>query len=101
MTDKIKTYLGFCIKKGSVEIGFNNLENVKKRVRLIVMNSGVGESTRKKTVKIAVANSCPLLITDLDLSDYVLRECKIFAVTDKSLAQAILENAGKDFVLYI
>lgn len=100
MNSKIKTYLGFCKKSGKLVIGFNEIEKRTKKIYLIIIEKATGENTFKKIVKKAQEKSCPLLICNASLTEYVCEECKTVAIGNKSLADAITENIDGDFSLY-
>lgn len=100
MNNKIKTYLGFCLKSGKLKIGLNNLEELKKKVFLIIVNEKLGENSFKKIIKHADKFSCKILLTREDLSEYVNKDCMVIAIQDKNLASAILDNLDDGFIIY-
>ena len=95
---KIKTYLGFSIKSKQIVIGYNNLEKLKKGAYLIIMENSIGESTYKKVIKISQRLNCQVLTCD-NLFEYLGKTCKIVALTNQSLASAIITNADQNFTL--
>ena len=100
MNDKVKSYLGFCIKKGSMVVGYNDLETVRKRIYLVICDKTLGENTFKKVVKLVEKFGCPLLVSQEEVANYVYRDCKILGIKDKNLANAVIQNAGEGFSPY-
>ncbi|MBQ7643357.1 MAG: hypothetical protein IJS67_05585 [Clostridia bacterium] len=101
-SSKAYTYLGFAIKSGNVRFGLNTIETLRRADLLIVCQTAA-KNTRAAAEKYARKFGCPILTTkDEPLENFVNREnCKIVAVTDKNLAEAILKDAGNDFTVFI
>ena len=74
MSGKIEAYLGFSIKSNKVVFGFDALCETAKRVSLVVV--------------------CPTVNpTNNVLGELIHRDnCKVLAILDKSLANAILNS---------
>ena len=92
---KIFTYLGFAKKSGNLCIGANSLARLKKRAYLMISCKTATDNARKDAEKFAKAFCCPLYTSsDYTLEELVLKdECKTLAVTDESLAKAIISVA--------
>ena len=94
---KIFAYLGFAKKSGKLCVGANSLSTLKKRAYLALSCKTSSENARKEAEKFAKSAGCPLY----DSGDYTLEElllkddCKTAAVTDPSLAEAIISVAGE------
>lgn len=95
---KAETYIGFAIRKGSYKIGVNAINTVKRAELLIICNTA-GNDTKRQSVKLAKRFSCKILKILRPLSEVVFRDnAKLMAITDKALAQAIIENSENEFI---
>lgn len=94
--NKIETYLGFALRAGKVALGLNSIETVKKGVCCLLLDEGAAKNSQKQARKLRARFACPLVIVR-DLGALAKREgCKIIAIKDTSLAQAILSAAGEE-----
>lgn len=101
MAGKIESYLGFCLRARKIVLGSGSVDLLKNDVHLIIVCSTASENTFKLAVKFKNRHSCPLMVCKVGLENAVHKEgCKIAAVRDKNLAQAIVENADGDYELY-
>ncbi|MGN0822184.1 MAG: hypothetical protein ACI4NG_00265 [Candidatus Gallimonas sp.] len=92
---KTETYLGFCLRAGKLTLGVNAIACVKKDVYLLIADPSASENTKKEIEKLKRRFSCPLAAAE-NLETLVQKpHCKLAAVRDKSLAEAILGEAGK------
>lgn len=96
---KIVTYLGFCIKSGKISFGLDRAETLKK-AKLLLWDATLAPSSQGKAVKLQARFGCEAVVCEgAVLSELLHRPgCKLAAVTDQNLAQAILreaENNGK------
>ena len=96
---KIFTYVGFAKKSKKLLIGSTALKTAKKGVQLLLVCSTATENARKEAESYAKKFSCPIVVCDgAPLADLVLKEnCKVAAVCDKHLADAILANISDGF----
>lgn len=95
-SSKIKSYIGLCRRAGQLTVGYNNLEQVKRGAHLIIMDEKMGESTRKKVIKISQKLSALLLICK-DLGLYCDAECLVCCLKNANLAKAVLQNLDENF----
>lgn len=92
--NKIEAYLGFALKAGRLVLGLNSIETLKKGVYCLLLDEGAAKNSHKSARRLKIRFACPLIITK-DLGALVKREgCKLAAVKDFSLAEAILREAG-------
>lgn len=100
MLNKISSYIGFAIRKGSVVYGIDNITAVRKRQYLIIACSS-SENTLKKTRAYCEKHNHPLMITTMPLNQLVHKDnCMVIAITDKQLAAAIAAHADNiNFIL--
>lgn len=102
MNGKLFTFFGFSIKSGNLAVGQNGIEALKRKIYLLALCASASENTKKTAVKYAEKNRCALIESKDELQNYVGKQnCKIVAVTDAKLAEAIYENIGSDFTILI
>lgn len=93
--NKIEAYLGFALRAGKLVLGLNSIETVKKGVYCLLLDEGAAKNSYKEARKLKAKFACPLIIIK-DLGALIKREgCKLTAVKDSSLAEAILREAGE------
>ncbi len=93
MKNNVKTYLGFAVKKGSVIYGLDAMERQNKAPYAVLLCPTAAQNTAKKTAEYCKARHVRLLRCDEPLAPVVYKtNCKVLAVTDQGLAQAILKN---------
>lgn len=95
--DKVESILGFAIKAGKVLFGADSIERYHKKKHLILMCNTVSENTREKLLR--TNPGVPAIISRTakveDLTHRV--NCKVVAVTDKQMAQAIITNKNGSY----
>ena len=97
---KAETFIGFAVRSGKLRTGVNTLSTLKKAY-LILVSVDAAEETLKTAVKYAERYRCKAFKTkDKPLEEYLFKAgIKMAAVTDFSLAKAIIENAGTEFTV--
>ena len=99
--DKISTFLGFCIRARKIVFGAGSVEVQRGGVYLVVVCSTAAPNTFKAAVKFSGRFKCSLMICRCGLEEAVHRPgCKIAAVKDKNLADAIIANACEEYEIY-
>ncbi|MDE6000950.1 MAG: hypothetical protein K2G96_01295, partial [Clostridia bacterium] len=89
---KVKTYVGFCIKARKIALGAGAIESLKGGVYLLLMDGSAAKNSQRLALKYKNRFSCPLLVCKDGFEEVVNKPtCKIAAVRDKSLADAILK----------
>lgn len=87
---KLQSYLGFSIRAGKLVTGVNAIECTHKRIYALVMCKSAAKNTRKDAEKLRDRLQVPLCIAD-DLAELVKKEnCKLCAMLDRSLAEAVI-----------
>ena len=103
-TEKIQTYIGFCIRSGKIIFGTEMISRQKKGVKLLLSDGGMGASSFKIMAKAKETLSCPLLITEVGALGTLTHRpsVKAVAIKDEHLAAAILKETADDpqFKLY-
>ncbi len=96
VTDKLETLVGFAMKAGKVIYGTDNIERSGKK-HLILLCNTLSENSRKKLIH-KVEKTPILLSTQKLLSEITHREgCKALAITDRQMANAIIENKNGSY----
>ena len=86
----IKTYLGFARRAGKLTLGVNAVSTLKGGVYLLVADDSASENTKKEIEKLVKKLSVPIVWT-IGLDTLVGKEfCKLAAVCEPHLAEAIL-----------
>lgn len=91
---KIISYIGFAARARKIVYGVDCVVK-KPRVKVIILSPEAGENTTKQIKAYAEKTKSPLIVLDGASLDEILKKnnCKVIAVTDPSLAKAIIENA--------
>lgn len=98
---KAETYIGFCLRARKIALGTGAAECLKKGVFLILVCSTASENAFKLAVKFAKRHACPLMVCKCGLENAVHRPgCKIAAVKDERLAEAIVAAADDNYEIY-
>lgn len=97
---KVFSYIGFAIKSGKYKLGENSVSTIKKAHLIIICNSASTNAV-DKAKQYAKKFRCEIIATvNKPLQEYVCKpNIKIMAITDKSLAKAIIDNKGQDFII--
>ena len=92
--NKIKTYLGFARRAGKLALGVNAAKCVRGRVYLLVMDSAASPNSKKEIESLRKRFSCPLIAVE-NLEELTGKsQCRLAAVREEHLAQAILQTVG-------
>ena len=98
MNSKIKTYVGFAINKGDVIFGLDKILASRKKPKLIMLCKTASEKTTKEVMHYCANKKVKLIECFTPVEDLVSKQgVKIIALTDESLAGAILQNSDEDF----
>ncbi len=96
-TNKIQTYLGFSIKNRSIVYGLDNIWSCRKHLYVIVVGDNLTEKNQSKILNFAKSKNCTLTKVEGCFGELIGRpSCKLAGVTDKNLAQAIIN--GTDII---
>lgn len=98
--NKSYSYIGFAIKARKLRTGINAISTLSKNVFLIILCSSGEKNSKKEAAKLAKRFNAPLIESKTKLEDIVGKQnCKVAAITDENLANAILQNLGDEFLL--
>ena len=87
--NKVSSYVGFAVKKGSALLGVDNVIESRKLPRVILFDEKLSERSKNRLRRYATEREIPLFLFS---PEEVLpsRNCLALGVTDESLAQAII-----------
>ena len=85
---RLKTFVGFAIKKRAVLIGVDNVTTAKRKIKIILADETLSERSAGMISRYASDHDIPCYIMDLEP---ILpgRSCKAIGITDSGLADAI------------
>ena len=90
--DKVVSILGFAMKAGKVLYGCDSIERYHKRKYLMLLCGTLSENSREKIVR-SQTGVPAVVVRQTTVADMTHRAgCKAIAVTDKQMAQAMLNN---------
>ena len=92
---KVETFIGFAVRARKFRSGFNTLATLKKAYVILVCETAA-ENTKKTALKYSAKYRCKIFCTaNVRLSDLAHKDgIKIAAITDFSLAKAVIDNAA-------
>ncbi|MEG1520155.1 MAG: hypothetical protein RR458_04130 [Clostridia bacterium] len=95
---KIETFIGFSIRSRSLVAGTNAIAFCK-RVEVIFLCHTASENARKEAMKLARRYGALLVLSKVTLLDDLVfkNNIKMFAITDKKLAKAVMENIDETY----
>ena len=98
---RVKTYIGFCIKSRKIALGAGAIDTLKGGVYLLIVDGAAAKNSQRLALKYKNRFSCPLIIYKENFEEAVNKPlCRIAAVKDKNLADAILKSGDNSFELY-
>lgn len=99
MNGKIYTYVGFSIRSGKVKLGVNAVSFYKGKIPLMILCDTATENTKKEVLSLSKRFGSKVLLTKVDTVEDLTNKpfCKLCAVLDENLAQAILDNVDENF----
>lgn len=98
---KVRSYIGFCFKSGKITLGSSAIGTLKGGVFLLILDGKAKKNSLRYAIKYKNKFSCPLLICNDDFEEVVKKPlCRLAAVRDKSLAEAILNSGDVSYELY-
>ena len=97
--DKIESLLGFAVRAGKIIYGFDNIEALRKKRYLIILDNSVSERLLRHCTEFAKSKHLPLLrIKHKKIEDIVHKlNCKVIAITDKQMSDAIIKFANDNY----
>ncbi len=94
---RIKTYIGFAIKSRNIVYGADMTLMGKKRQYLILFADSINRTSKSRLLSYCESKNIPILtLEEKIMEEYVNKiNCKCVAITDKNLAEAIINAIGE------
>lgn len=98
---KPESYIGFALRAGKYRCGVNAISTLKD-VKLLILCSTAAKNTRKEAEKLARQFHCKIVLSKAKTVEELTgkENCKLMAITDASLAKAIMDNLNGDFTQF-
>ncbi len=102
LKSKAERYVGLCMKAGKLTCGFNAVEAEKKRIYLLILCSSASDNAKKSAQKLKNRFGCELMVIYGTPLEEVTGKpnCKLAAVRDKNLADAIMSAADDNMKIF-
>lgn len=98
---KVRSYIGFCFKSGKITLGSSAIGTLKGGVYLIILDGKAKKNSLRYALKYRRRFSCPLLVCREGFEEVVNKPlCRLAAIRDKNLADAILKSGDSNYELY-
>ncbi|MDE5547725.1 MAG: hypothetical protein K2J30_01830 [Clostridia bacterium] len=90
--NKLASYLGLARRAGKLTLGVNAVAACKGDVFLLVADEAASDNTKKEIEKLKRRLGCPIVWTERLEALTGKAECKLTAVRERNLADAILRT---------
>ena len=99
MTDKIESLIGFAVKAGKIIYGIDNIETMHKKRFLIVACNSLSERSLNHLKDYAQNKRLPMIRFKNKLLEEAIHKenCKVIAITDKQMSQAIMQYINGNY----
>lgn len=98
---KLSTYVGFCLKARKIVLGSNTIATLRKDVYLLILDGSAAKNSLRYAIKFKNKFGCPLIVCKCGFEEIVNKPlCRLAAVTDKNLAEAIINSGDNNCELY-
>lgn len=98
---KVNSYIGFCIKAGKITLGSSAIGTLKGGVYLLISDGKSAKNSIRYALKYKNKFKCPLLICKNNFEEIVNKPlCRLAAIRDENLAEAILKSCDSGYELY-
>lgn len=98
---KVRSYIGFCFRARKITLGSGAIGALNGGVYLLILDCKAKKNSLRYALKYKNRFLCPLLICNDDFEDIVKKPlCKLVAIRDKSLAEAIIKSGDRCYELY-
>ena len=96
------TFIGFAIRARKVRSGLNAIATLKGGVKVLIICSTASENAYGEAIKLCRKFNAPLVVSKTyKVEDIIKKEhCKLLAIQDESLGNAILQNLDDHFQEY-
>lgn len=98
---KIESYIGFAIRARKIRLGSGAISTLRA-ADLLIMDGTAAKNSQRLALKFKNRFSCPLVVCESGFAELIGKpDCKIAAICDKNLSDAILDNLDGNFRLYL
>ena len=99
---KAESYIGFCIRAGKLTCGANAVEQTKKDVYLLLLCDGASDNAKKKARSLCTRFGCKIILCAEGRLEALTGKpnCKLAAVRDRGLANAIISATDNEYSEY-
>ncbi len=96
------TFIGFALRARKVRTGVNAIQTLKGNVKVLIICQTASENTFNDAVKLAKKFNAPLIVSKTYKVEELVRKenCKLLAIQDESLGNAVLQNLDSHFQEY-
>lgn len=96
------TFIGFAIRARKVRAGVNAIATLKGKVKVLIICQTASKNTFKDAIELSKKLSAPLVVSKTyKVEDIIKKEnCKLLAIQDESLGNAILQHLDNHFQEY-
>lgn len=98
---KVFSYIGFCKRARKITLGSSAVGTLKGGVYLLLLDKEAAKNSIRYALKYKRRFNCPLLVCGDNFEELVgKRDCRLAAILDKNLAEAILNSGEPGYELY-
>lgn len=98
---KVHSYIGFCKRARKITLGSSAVGTLKGGVYLLLLDKNAAKNSLRYALKFKRKFNCPLLVCGENFEELVGKpECRLAAIQDKNLADAILNCGESGYELY-
>ena len=99
---KALTFIGFSIRARKVRAGANAIATIKSGVYALIICSTASDNAFKEAIKLCKKYNAPLIVSKTYKVEDIIKKqnCKLLAIQDESLGNAILQNLDECFQEY-
>ena len=100
--NKIVTFIGFAVRARKIKCGVNAIKTIRSSAPVLVICKTASQNTFFEAVSLAKKLSAKLIVSNTYLIEEVVNKpnCKLIAITDKGLADAVLNHLDSCFTEY-
>ena len=99
--NKVQSYIGFCKRARKITLGSSAIGTLKGGVFLLLLDKKAAKNSLRYALKYRQKFDCPLLVCGDDFEELVgKQDCRLAAIRDKNLADAILNSGVPGYELY-
>lgn len=99
--NKVLAYIGLCFKANKIIVGSSAISVFKGKIYLLILDGKAKENSKKYAIKFKNKFNCPLVICNDNFEEVCKKPlCRVVAISDKNLADAILNSGDVGYQLY-